>query len=414
MNSPPVTFVDSLDRGWYLRRACVYGILALQLFAVLAFGAVEYWSRGILQLGAFLFLAIWVVSFLLGGTLQLRRNPLYFPMLGFGLLVALQYFTGTTAYVPVTRQGLLLLAAYFLIFLVLVNTLEARDQKMMLVTALIAFGAAIAAFAMAQDFFGNGKLYWWRETIHSKGMYGPYIDHAHYGGLMNMLALMPLSLVLGRTVRGDKVFIMFFLTLLMFVSLIFSGARGGMISFLGQLVLLGLIFLLRRQGRQFLAVLVMASLLTIVASVVGMVVLERRFGSDLGPAGQGRIAVWKDTVTAIRDHFWAGTGFGTFETVYPKYRSKPSDLLWNAAHNDYLQLFLETGVFGFLLMAWFVAQMVIFAAPRLLHDRGPDFGVALGAALGIFGILIHSISDFNMQIPSNAMLFFVLCALLTH
>ena len=406
--------MDSLDRGWYLRRACVYGILTLQLFAVLAFGAVEYWSRGTLQLGACLFLALWVASFLLGGALRLRRNPLYFPMLGFGLLVTLQYLAGGTAYLPVTRQGLLLLAAYFWIFLVLVNTVETHEQKMMLVTVLIVFGSALAIFAMAQDFFGNGRLYWWRETVHAKGMYGPYIDHAHYAGLMNMLALMPLGLVLGRTVRGDKVFIMLFLTLLMFVSLIFSGARGGMISFVGQLVLLGLIFLSRRQGRQLLAVLVVAVLLTVLASAVGMVILEKRFETGgLALARQGRVTVWMDTITGIRDHFWMGTGFGTFEVVYPQYRTRPSDLLWNAAHNDYLQLFLETGIFGFLLMAWFLVRLAVFAAPRLLQDQGPDFGVALGATLGIFGMLIHSLSDFNMQIPANAMMFYVLCALLT-
>ena len=42
---------------------------------------------------------------------------------------------------------------------------------------------------------------------------------------------------------------------------------------------------------------------------------------------------------------------------------------------------------------------------RLVH------GITLGAMSGITAILIHSISDFNLHIPANALLFTVLAAI---
>src|SRR3546814_13965145 len=55
-----------------------------------------------------------------------------------------------------------------------------------------------------QDLDNTTRIYWWREPLHGGWIYGPYVNHNHYAGFINMLALMPLALVLGRTVRRDK------------------------------------------------------------------------------------------------------------------------------------------------------------------------------------------------------------------
>lgn len=410
-----MTIAEALNRGWYLRQFCFYGILTLQLFAVLAFGGVEWWAVAVLEIAALIFPLVWWVSAIQGGSIRVRRNPLYLPMLVFGLLVALQYLSGRTVYAPFTRQGLLLLAAYFFLFFVLVNTLESRHQKVVLVMVLAIFGSAVAVFAQVQEFLSNGRIYWWWEPVQGGWIYGPYVNHNHYAGFMNMLVLLPLALALGKVVRGDKIFVMLFLTVLMFSSLVFSASRGGLVSFGGQLLLFGLVFALRRQKKQALAVLVLAVGLAVLVTLVGMVVLEKRFG----PAGQvevameGRAVVWRDSLSGIRDHFWTGSGFGTFPVLYPRYKSIPMGLQWRQAHNDYLQLFFETGVVGFFLLGWFLVRMAGHVLPRLLQSNNADFGITLGATAGCLGMLLHSLVDFNMQIPANAMLFFVLCALLT-
>jgi O-antigen ligase len=105
-----------------------------------------------------------------------------------------------------------------------------------------------------------------------------------------------------------------------------------------------------------------------------------------------------------------GWGLGVFPTVYPKYRTFYTNVFVNQAHNDYLQLLIETGAIGFAIMLWFLITAYYRASKKLenwTHD--PNGALALAAMLGITGLAVHSLVDFNLQIPANAALFYVLC-----
>jgi O-antigen ligase len=107
-----------------------------------------------------------------------------------------------------------------------------------------------------------------------------------------------------------------------------------------------------------------------------------------------------------------GWGLGTFPTVYPSYRSFYTNLFINEAHNDYAQLLVETGSLGFGLMLWFLIRLYRHGLPTSRRwEFQWDRAVSLAALLGCTGILFHSFVDFNLQIPANAALFYVLCGL---
>ena len=108
----------------------------------------------------------------------------------------------------------------------------------------------------------------------------------------------------------------------------------------------------------------------------------------------------------------AGWGLGTFPTVYPSYRSFYTNLFINAAHNDYAQLLVETGLLGFGLMLWFVVCLFRNGIPTSRRwEFQWDAAVSFAALLGCTGILFHSFVDFNLQMPANAALFYLLCGL---
>jgi len=98
--------------------------------------------------------------------------------------------------------------------------------------------------------------------------------------------------------------------------------------------------------------------------------------------------------------------------VYPQFRSFYTDFYVNAAHNDYLQLLVETGVLGFATMVWFLFVAYRGASRKLKNWPSDTNGaVALATMIGVTGLLVHSFVDFNLQVPANAALFFAFCAM---
>ena len=139
--------------------------------------------------------------------------------------------------------------------------------------------------------------------------------------------------------------------------------------------------------------------------------------ASLGEPGRADVAGWRlrvvtDSFTMVRDKPLLGWGLGAFPTAYPRFRSFYENAFVNQAHNDYAQLLVEMGIFGFAIFAWFLWKLMQ-AAWRQLSSNGAHWRSMLTAAslIGITGILVHSMSDFNLHIPINAAMFYILCAL---
>jgi O-antigen ligase len=189
-----------------------------------------------------------------------------------------------------------------------------------------------------------------------------------------------------------------------------SGSRGGMLSFVLEIVVFAALTLVQRRnprpalGAGAVCVSVLAFLV-----FLGKGQILGRLG-DLGPGT--RLDITKDCLRMFFHRPMLGWGLGTFPTVYPSYRSFYTNLFVNEAHNDYAQLLVETGLLGFGLMLWFLIGLYRYGLPASGRwEFKWDAAVSLAALLGCTGILFHSFVDFNLQIPANAALFYVLCAL---
>jgi O-antigen ligase len=127
-----------------------------------------------------------------------------------------------------------------------------------------------------------------------------------------------------------------------------------------------------------------------------------------------RAVIVKDSFRMVRQRPLLGWGLGTFSTVYPSFRSFYSEYEVNEAHNDFMQLLVETGVAGFALMLFFLVLVYRSGMRSIEHwRRDPRASITMAALIGCTGLLIHSLSDFNLQIPANAALFFALTAIAT-
>ena len=116
----------------------------------------------------------------------------------------------------------------------------------------------------------------------------------------------------------------------------------------------------------------------------------------------------------IRDYPILGAGLGTYHTIYPTYAHTENLLGLDYAHNDYLQVVAEAGAVGGLIAVWFIVA-IFSAASRGIQSRDPLFAsLALAGGAGIFAVLVQSVSDTDLQIPSNALLFLVLSAVVSR
>jgi O-antigen ligase len=129
-------------------------------------------------------------------------------------------------------------------------------------------------------------------------------------------------------------------------------------------------------------------------------------------SGGMRLSIDRDALQMFRSKPVFGWGLGTFPVVYPQFRSFYTNFFVNEAHNDYLQLLSEMGLLGFAVMLWFLVVLYRHAASKIGDWMSDVSGAAtLACTLGFTGILVHSLFDFNLQVPANAALFYVLCTI---
>jgi hypothetical protein len=62
----------------------------------------------------------------------------------------------------------------------------------------------MAMFALLQSLSSPDKLYWFRTPRSGGWIYGPYVNHNHYAGLMEMLFPIPLVFAFTRFARGRE------------------------------------------------------------------------------------------------------------------------------------------------------------------------------------------------------------------
>ncbi len=393
-----------------------YGVFGLLLLGPLAFGAVEPWSIFILEAGSALLLVLWTVRQVASGELSVASNPLFAPLLVFAFLIGLQLATGRTAYRYETVSSGLLYCAYGMLCFLVIQVLRRTSQVQALAVAFSTYGFLLASFALLQNLSSTTKLYWIRTPRMGGWIYGPYVNHNHYAGLMEMLVPIPLVFSLTRGARGPRKTMAGIAAAVMAGTIFLSGSRGGMLAFVVEIGLLSVLVVWRQKNRKLTL-----ALATFLAIGVGLVLwlggseLAKRLATIHADtrtelSGGTRLDIDRDGLRMFAAKPVLGWGLGTFPDVYPQFRSFHTNFFINEAHNDYLQLLVEMGALGFATMIWFLWALYRNATRKLKNWPEDNNGaVALAALLGVTGIMVHSFVDFNLQIPANAALFYVLC-----
>jgi O-antigen ligase len=294
----------------------------------------------------------------------------------------------------------------------------------------------VALVGIAQKVAGVPKIYWFWEP-HFKNdasFFGPFVNPNHFAGYMELVIPLSIGLFLSKwrhvggsrlrgirgflikigTEEGCKLILFGFLAVLMVGALFLSLSRGGVISFLGSMMFF--LFLFAKKEKERRNILVMVVLLISVFSLLiwmGIRPLLEEFSTVQNLSRdydiQYRFQNWRDSATIIRDFPLFGVGLEAFSSIFPKYKTTGLQYYYLYLENDYLQLLCEMGILGCVVLLWFIASLFLRVGSG--YSRNGAEGMSsvhyislCGCLTGVVAIMIHSFWDFNMHIPSNALL----------
>jgi O-antigen ligase len=389
-----------------------FGICLLVVFAVLAFGAVEPWSQSILQIGATLLLAFWGFLFATGRAEEIRWVPVFWPLFGLEFLALLQFIIPLSVYPFLTKLELLRFSSYLILLFLMTQAFRTPRQWRIFTWFLVLFGFAVALFGVLQDLTRDGKIYWVKELRYGGNIFGPYVNRNHFAGLMELLIPIGLAMLAVPGVRRQQMPLMALLAAIPVGALLMSGSRGGIVGFGCEVALLIVLLWIRggqkKQLVTFLAVLLLAGGLV---AWLGMGDVIQRFSKMHNPevSEVGRVSMSRGAYQIFRDHPLTGIGAGTIVSVYPAYETVYDGAIVDHVHNDHFELLAETGTIGAICWLTFIGVLIVCGLKNLWSQRDATVrALQVGALVGCVGLLIHSFADFNLHIPANALLFYLL------
>lgn len=194
------------------------------------------------------------------------------------------------------------------------------------------------------------------------------------------------------------------------LAIIYSLSRAGFFVAACILFVIGVLSIGARKpspGRRWAAVGFLACLVVFIVIALPPDQLIERFATLASTerlSSNARVFMWKETLPVISEFRWFGCGLGGFEPAFLKYQAVASNFRIDFAHNDYLQYLAELGIIGFALLTAILAGILAQILRGLLRGTDEDRRLLLIGCAGAFlAISLHSLVDFNMYVPANAM-----------
>ena len=323
--------------------------------------------------------------------------------------------------------------AYALAFTLTLALVRRRQRLLWLCGAIVATGVLQAVYGSLMHMAGADIAVLGTPIQHASQASGSYVNRNHFAGLLEMCLAMGIGLMIAqledRPSRGWKEFARNILSLIlspkaalrvllvvMVVALVMTRSRTGNTAFFASLLVTGVLALVLSKAAPRGTVLLIGSLIAIDVLVIGAWFGVERTIQRIEQTTQIQVEQRSDPAAYIvrifEDYPLVGTGGGTFYTAFTRYRGHDIAPYFDHAHNDYLQVLVETGAIGSALAGLVVLASLLCAVLALARRRDPlARGVAFGVVMGVTALGIHSAVDFNLQIPANALLFSVLLAL---
>jgi len=416
---------ESLDK--YFERGILALVLAILVFGPLAMGAVDAWAFLVVQGLTIGVMVLWALRIWFSSKPQLLWPPVCWVVLAFTIYAVARYLTADIEYVA--RQEMIQVLMYAFLFFAIVNNLYRQEFSQAVSFTLIFLAAGISCYA-AYQFLTHSNRVWNFTSPYPGRASGTYISPNNFAGFLEMILPPAVAYILVGRMKAVTRILLGYAALIIAAGMVVTFSRGGWAAGMAGLLALLVILIFQRNHR------IPALLLLVVLVGGGSFFVKNYLAKSLTytsrveePMENGHDALdfrrdmWVAAEEMWRDNFWRGVGPAHYDYRFRQYRSERVQARPDRAHNDYLNLLADWGAVGGIIV---LAGMTIFVV-GLLQTRNhvrraeKEFGGGqsnrlaffLGASTGLLALVVHSVVDFNLHIPANAILGVTLLALLS-
>ena len=408
------------------RKLIIAGVCLVVFFRPLVSGMTYPWSNTYIQTMLLVMCAAWLLRTLWKES-AFVRTPLDVPLIAFFLCLTVSALGSVNSALSLNHMYEFM--SCVLLYFIITNNVKTGREQRAVILALYLSVTLVCFYGIYQYFWGLDSARRVVSLYHC-GEYPPefmarlgtekaFSTFVYPPALAGFLVLvMPLSLSLclrGHNRIGKTRFtrILCVLTLLILSCLTLTFSKAGWLSALLSMILFAYIWfaVIKRVKKSIvisaLFIPIVIFVLLIVSGCLPKVTLSGFAGSF-----SVRLGYWKAVPSMVKDYFLLGSGPATFGTIYPGYRPLLAHET-QMAHNNYLQVLVETGIAGFMAFLWLWARF-LRRGLRLIKGS-PQKVLILGYFAGIVGFLIQSLVDFGLYIPGITMTTFLFMGLMeTH
>jgi O-antigen ligase len=379
----------------------------------------------IIQVLTLAVMGLWVARLWLAPRTRLLWPPICWAVLVFGIYAVVRYRVADVEYLA--RLEMLHVLVYVCLFLAILNNLHRQETIQLITFVLLFLAMAISFYAIYQFLTGSNRVWNFIKPYPHRGS-GTYINPNHLGGFLEMLLPLGLAFTLTARLKPVTKVILGYVSLALLAGIGVSVSKGSWISTgLALALFFGVLFFQRRYRMPALVLAVLLAggcLFMFPRSIFFRMRLKQMFTESGNVNDELRYSAWRPAVQMWQDYPWWGVGPGHFNARFRAYRPEAIQLSPEYTHNDYLNTLADYGAVGTALVvtAWGLFGLSVaktWSSVRLSSgDLGRrtgsnKFAFVFGASIGLFAILLHSVVDFNMHIPANAIVALTLMALVT-
>lgn len=342
-------------------------------------------------------------------------------------LPAIQQFQSLSIIPKLTENSVTMLIPMFAVFIATMSLHSKQLQKLVLFVLVMAGFQAV--LGLTQYFMGTGVTFLGIENA-AKNATGTYVNRDHYAGLLELI--LPLSLgvmmqslnrpnhnsrfQLGESYYSKKFFLLLVLSFLILFAVFYSRSRMGIVLTSFTIFLSFFLFSKHKSKRMsLLLATIFIGIIIAMMSLQSIVDIAFRFLMK-NISEEHRFEIYVVTLDGIKALAPFGAGPGTFANVFKAFQPHEMSHFINSAHNDYLELIFETGLFGIIIIIFF---FVIYVRhwTKLNQITSWDHRfryVQTAAGIGMLILLIHALVDFNFHVDANMIFFSFFAGLFFH